>query len=374
MSNFKKRVTRIAGLSERRRLPRLGVIRLGLKAKSQRTGKEYPVETEYFVCPPEVRKIYGDQPKELDIRLLLQDLDSVFPCSYKHYGSSAGLKCEGDGVVAYRANDKREMVEVPCPCELLESGKCKQSGTLLVMLPEVSVGGVYQIRTSSINSIIDINSCLDYVTAFIGRFAMLPLVLRRIPTETHHDDKKQTHYTMQIMIPEGTTMETVAMWKRENESILSHPRYQLPAPLDENPELRPIDIVVTEEEEVAEAKKGGSISRFLDDPLGPNAPDLRQTIDMTETIANTEKEVEKQVSDYFSPEPACEDQPQSTIPKAKASPVKKNHTKMKAAAGFDRGMAVMCPEKPKGQSAIIKDICNMCIKSEDCPAWEGVLL
>jgi hypothetical protein len=168
---------------------------------------------------------------------------------------------------------------------------------------------------------------------------------------------------MQIMIPEGTTMETVAMWKRENESILANPKYQLPAPLDENPEMRPVDIVVTDEEEVAETKKGGSITRFLEE----EAPDLRQTIDMTETIANTEKEVEKQVSDYFSPEPPCDDQP-------KASPVKKDHTKMKAVSGYDKGMAVICPNKDSGKKVTNKLECNTCTNSDGCPAWAEVLL
>ena len=39
--------------SQARLLPRLGKIRLGKKAQT-RTGKEYPVQTSYFVCPQEV--------------------------------------------------------------------------------------------------------------------------------------------------------------------------------------------------------------------------------------------------------------------------------------------------------------------------------
>ena len=41
----------IKGLSEQRRLPRLGKIRLGVKKKNQK-GIEYPASTDYFVCPP----------------------------------------------------------------------------------------------------------------------------------------------------------------------------------------------------------------------------------------------------------------------------------------------------------------------------------
>ena len=47
----------IKGISEIRRLPRLGKIRLGEK-KTAESGKEYPVETSHFVVPGEVARIY----------------------------------------------------------------------------------------------------------------------------------------------------------------------------------------------------------------------------------------------------------------------------------------------------------------------------
>ena len=62
MNGFKGQFTKIKGLSDKRRLPRLGKIRLGVKAISQKSGKEYPKETDYFVCPPEVQAVYGEKP------------------------------------------------------------------------------------------------------------------------------------------------------------------------------------------------------------------------------------------------------------------------------------------------------------------------
>lgn len=265
MSSFKTRITRIKDLSDRRRLPRLGIIRLGLKMKSARTGAEYPSETEYFVCPPEVKAIYGDKPTELDVMLPLNELESVFPCAYKYYGSSKGLKCQGDGETAYRVNDKKEMEQIPCPCELLESGKCKQSGTLMVMLPKVSVGGIYQIRTSSYNSIVDVNSGLDYVSALLGRFSLVPLKLRRVKTETHHDEKKQNHFTLQIIFDADIT--TLNALRTDTMRVLEHPRYQLPAPLEENPEAEPIDIIVEDEEAKEPPPEGESLN-----PVHPGEP------------------------------------------------------------------------------------------------------
>jgi len=243
---FKPRITQVKGLSDRRRLPRLGIIRLGLKAKSKKTGNEYPTETEWFVCPEEVRKVFGEEPKELEVMIPINDLESVFPTAYKLYGSSRGLKCQGDGDRAYRVNDEtKEMKGVACPCQLLEEGKCKQSANLMVMIPKVSVGGIYQIRTSSFNSIVDIQSGLDYVAALVGRFAMIPLKLRRVKTETYHDGKKQSHYTLQIIL--DANIDMINTMRLDTSRILEHPRFALPAPKDENPEFDPVDVVEEEE-------------------------------------------------------------------------------------------------------------------------------
>lgn len=246
MGVFTQRITRIHGLSDRRRLPRLGNIRLGVKVQNKK-GVSYPKETEYFVVPEEVAAVYGDRPTELDIMLPLNEIEAVFPLAYKYYGSSRGLKCQGDGEIAYRPNENNEMEQVTCPCELLDNGKCKQSGILMVMLPKVSVGGIYQVRTGSFNSIVDIQSGLDYVSALVGRFSMIPLKLRREKTETHHDGKKQHHYTLKVIF--DGNIETLNMLREDTQRILEHPRYQLPSPVDENPENDPVDVIVDEEDE-----------------------------------------------------------------------------------------------------------------------------
>ena len=197
---FRQRFTRISGLSAIRRLPRLGKIRLGIKKVSQKTGKEYPSETDYFVCPAEIKKFYGDEPKELNISFPMNDPEVIFPQCYKWYGSSMGLKCRGDGETALRLNEEtKEMEERECPCELLEEGKCKQRASLVFMMPGIKIGGVYQIDLSSYHSIVDINSGIDYARALLGdNIAFVPFKLKRVPKETHAEGKKQIHYTLQL--------------------------------------------------------------------------------------------------------------------------------------------------------------------------------
>jgi len=248
MSVFNQRITRIKGLSEKRRLPRLGKIRLGIKKKSVQSGKEYPAEVPYFVVPDEVKKVYGEKPTELDVMLPLDDIDTIFPVSYKFYGSGKGLKCNGDGEIAYCVDEKtKEMVERKCPCENLDNGKCKQTGNLSVMLQKINVGGVYQINTSSFNSIVDMASGIDFVKALIGRVAMVPLKLRRVATETHHEEKKQTHYTLQLVL--DANIDAINQLRSDTIRVLEHTsRIALPEPENINPELEPVDIIVDEEQ------------------------------------------------------------------------------------------------------------------------------
>ncbi len=141
MVRFEK-VRQIKGLSELRRLPRLGKIRLGIK-RLAKSGKEQPAEVDYFVVPPEVAKVYGERPKELLIMFPVEDVTQIFPQAYKWYGAGAGLKCKGDGETAIRrwaeaeeslrqrlgeTHDDNELVEIPCPCFRLESGNAARRG------------------------------------------------------------------------------------------------------------------------------------------------------------------------------------------------------------------------------------------------------
>jgi hypothetical protein len=249
MAEFKGRFTKIKELSDRRRMPRLGKLRLGVKVVSPRTGKEYPKETEYFVVPPEVAKVYGDRPSELDVMLPINDIEAVFPQAYKWYGESKGLKCIGNGETAMRLNEKTQtMEERDCPCELLETNGCARRAHLLVILPGINMGGVYQIDIGSYHSIVDINSGLDFVQALVGRFAMVPLKLKRVPKETNANGQRQVHHTLQVILDADVNMINTL---RENTSrvLLSTRNIALPAPEDINPAFDEGAVVVSDEEE-----------------------------------------------------------------------------------------------------------------------------
>jgi hypothetical protein len=226
--------TRIKGVSDQRRLPRLGKIRLGVKAVAK-SGKEYPVEKDYFVVPPEVVAVYGDQPKELDVMLPVNDPEVVFPQRYIWYGASRGPKCIGDGEQAMRANVNGEFEPYACPCELLKRAECSQRAHLLIILPKVNLGGVYQIDLSGYHSIVDLNSGMDYVLSLVGRIALVPLKLRRVAKETHGSGRKETHYPLQIAL--NMTLDQLNAAREGGMKLLTGPSNIIDPPDVTNPAM-----------------------------------------------------------------------------------------------------------------------------------------
>lgn len=220
----------IKGLSEVRRLPRLGKIRLGIKKKNS-SGVEYPAEIDYFLLDPQTpvelenekiihdfQRLYGEQPKSIKIMFPVADSEVYFPQFYKRYGSATALKCKGDGSTAacsadeyakglkLLGRDEMGLPKVECKgreCVYYKSKECSEVGTLQVLLPELPGAGVWQISTGSYNSIVNLNSCIEYIKLVCGRAHMLPLTLERRQQETQHIDDngkahKGTHYILHV--------------------------------------------------------------------------------------------------------------------------------------------------------------------------------
>lgn len=231
----------IQGLSQIRRLPRLGVIKLGKKNE-----RNLPVALDYFLCPGEVQEVYGEKPTVLDIRFPLDRPGDIFPQFYKLYGQSAGLKAYSDGVTIWtRGMNPGEWEESPAPSkEKLEAEGFRAMGTLQFILPKVSRAGVYHIVTRSFHSIVKLNSCIDYIRATFGRISFLPLKLVLEPTEAHINiggkPAKKTVYTMRLDFDEQGIM---AFMKQRKEALQQ--MNQTPVLEPSKPQLEPI----AEEEE-----------------------------------------------------------------------------------------------------------------------------
>lgn len=216
----------IKGLSEIRRLPRLGKIRLGIKEKNKSGQGEHPKEVPWFILDPstpakeendllirEFTKLYGENPTQIRIMFPVADPSLFFQQDYKRYGSSTSLKCKGDGETAtcgttefaagLKIIGKTELgnPRVECKgreCIYYKSKECSECGVLSVLLPELPGAGVWQIVTGSYHSIVNVNSGIDLIRSICGRAHMIPLTLERVPQETGVDGKKITHYILHI--------------------------------------------------------------------------------------------------------------------------------------------------------------------------------
>ena len=244
----------IKGLSEQRRLPRLGKIHLGIKKQNAR-GVEYPTATDYFVVPDELADYLGVNPTALPIMIPIED-DEVW-CNqyYKCYSRTRGLVCRGDGATCKRmvdaqtgekaGKDSKEVVwkvGLTCPgreCPYYQAKECKETMNLQFLMPDLPGLGVYQIDTSSINSIRNINSDATMIRAVYGRVAMLPLILTLEPQEVNNPDdgRKKTVRCLHLRI-KGSLKELMLEAAKPVTELLLPPPAEDEAPLDTNGETQ----------------------------------------------------------------------------------------------------------------------------------------
>lgn len=258
MSRFTR--VKLGGLSEVRRMPRLGKIRLGHKVQT-RSGGMRPAEVDYFIFDDHAHylKLGFENPedcKSLEVMLPSESLDKCFPVALKRY-TAPGLQCEGDGEEALERQSDGSWTERSCPCPAYEDGDCKEVAVLNVIVPKISVGGIFQIVTSSKTSIIDIQSGIEHIRdEIVGRCKMVPLLLERIPTKISHTDKKTgeqkktTHYTLRLTFP--FDIDFLNRLKDETKRVLAGPQYLLPTTDDLNPYADAPDLIETDDGEVRE--------------------------------------------------------------------------------------------------------------------------
>ncbi|MFU0783737.1 MAG: FHA domain-containing protein [Thermoanaerobacterium thermosaccharolyticum] len=204
----------IKGLSDRIKIARLGKIHLGEKKKSQKSDNLYPSATDYFVVhadtntPKEIadkfHKIYGDRPKELNISFPLDDPEKFFPQWLKRYAGNT-LVCKGDGEKAIETDPKTgERKEIQClykNCPYYQKKQCREIGNLQFYVTEIP-GGVFQIDTSSYNSILEVNTAIKLIkNENNGHIANIPLKLTLRPAQVTVNGYPKTIYVLNLYKP-----------------------------------------------------------------------------------------------------------------------------------------------------------------------------
>ncbi|GAI78446.1 unnamed protein product [marine sediment metagenome] len=188
----------IEGISDIRRMPRLGKVRLGIKVEPP-DKNPYPRATDYFVVPDEIKELVGDKPKKLNIIFPTEEVDKFAQQWLRCYSFTQGLVCKGNGVKATRKIDvetgdiarsttqewrfRDEWTCDPDTCEQYQDKQCRRVMNLLFMMPDVPGLGCWQLDTTSFYSIVNINSCVDLIRSICGRISFIPLKLSLEPLE-----------------------------------------------------------------------------------------------------------------------------------------------------------------------------------------------
>lgn len=205
----------IKGVTEVVRLPRLGKVKLGIKKENDR-GTVYPSPTDYFVCPEEVKAVFGEQPRELRIMFPTDDESQWASQHLKCYSASRGLICRGDGELAIARVDiktgeiatkeagQTELREITCnpeSCAHYERGQCRRVMNLQFLLPDCPGFGVYQLDTSSFYSIVNINSMLKLIRGICQRLSMIPLSLKLVEQQVQPHGNRKTVHVLSLTAP-----------------------------------------------------------------------------------------------------------------------------------------------------------------------------
>jgi hypothetical protein len=251
----------IKDMSDIVRIPRLGKVRLGIKVPGSKEKSPYPRATDYFVCPDEVQKVFGEKPTELEIMFPVEDPGQFAQQWLRCYSSTQGLVCIGDGETSRRkvdlttgdiaGRDTKQWEwkdELPCNPEECPhySKQCRRVMNLLFLLPKVPGLGVWQIDTSSFYSIVNINSMIKMLKGVLGRCSMIPLTLALGPIEvTPRGMTKKTVHVMHIK-------KDIKLADLAKLTLLPPAQVLIPEPEVEEP---PEDLYPSEVLEEAETRK-----------------------------------------------------------------------------------------------------------------------
>jgi len=219
----------IEALGLKPRLPRIGKIRLGEMAKNSK-GKEYPKALDYFSFRdvPELAEMLGEKDCRRIPRIMVpaEKEDDWFPVSWTAYGKSTGIFCRSwDGETATRTymgdadaqghafiKDQGlqvadgEMFDMPCTqeeCPYYVKQRCKRLGRLFFFVLDSPVFGVYEISTTSINSMRNVISAARAIKETAGRIAGIPLTLTLEPAQVAPGGRRKTVWVLNLTFEEG---------------------------------------------------------------------------------------------------------------------------------------------------------------------------
>jgi hypothetical protein len=204
----------IKGISEIVRLPLLGKIRLG--TREVRDDITYLIPADHFICPDEVKRVFGEKPRELRIMFPTENSEQWASQYFRRYSPLGRLICRGDGETALVKADNgaeqllsrerfpADLKEIACnprTCPHYQCGDCRRVMNLQFLLPDCPGFGVYQLGTSSYHSMRNVNSMVNFTRSICGRVSMIPLSLHLVEQGVDPEGWSATAYVLKVTSP-----------------------------------------------------------------------------------------------------------------------------------------------------------------------------
>jgi hypothetical protein len=184
----------IKGLTDKKAVfPRIGKLRKGGTKSGNRPGKDldhFRFDSSDPGAVAAFTAAYGDEPREINVRLPYPTLEENFQTAMERYGAGGiEARCDREFLQGVRVNGKF----VKCfpgksPCQRDETKKdngcgCKEVGRLNLIIPELERFAYVTAETHSINDIVNLTQQLTAIEMTFGQLNCIPLVLTRRPEQ-----------------------------------------------------------------------------------------------------------------------------------------------------------------------------------------------
>lgn len=364
-------------------LAEIGKIKIGASRKGKDGKGKQPIKYDHFVVTTtargedgfevdeEIHEHVGARPTKLDVVLPYEDPERNLLTSLACYDGSFCF-CRGDGLSATwfnrSANDVENREVDHCPCVLFpydidpsrprvqhpstrspqpEKGfACKTNGILRVILVEKTmtdghlrvrpfeIGGVHVFRTTSKNSIQQLQASMTQVKTIVGRLSYIPLVLAVRPRQVRDpvSGRPRTIYVLNLGFEQDMFdfMESVATMVSEQAALRSRiiapglpsgPSDNVPQIGDESPEEQAEFAAEfypcvgdAEAEEVPAPADDDAPSAIEEPPDGPTPEDLAEEAQPTPEPSPPPQ------SDYAGPGPTEAEGAPRALPRLSVAP------------------------------------------------------
>ena len=233
----------IKGLTDRgASFPQIGTLRKGApKVDEKRPGqdlKHFRFDSDDADAAERFRTVYGDEPTSIRVFLPFRTAAENFEAWQEHWTAGAlQHRCDGEMCVLWLTPRNTYSQEAkPCPhrdAPKDERNRCKPTGRLKVIIPELRRLAYVTVLTSSLHDIMGLTGQLEAIESMRGDLRGIPMILRRQPREistpSGTDGKRRRLEKWLLSIEAAPTWVDLQLQAQE-QAALPAPVKLLPAP------------------------------------------------------------------------------------------------------------------------------------------------